>query len=1040
MSSMQGMPSSDWPRLDGTLDTLAQQVDQSASRAMVSWHEQSEAQLFGPLRAMAVAGGARHKQLLAKCSSSREPISAESVSAYRMAVTDEVLNPVAKGLNTLAPAEVPDPHSLLNAALNQLIGNADTTSALRLPLTFFASGPGQKRWMTRRLVWCRHVVISRLRLLLRKPRKPLVRNVPVRALLKYHAQVRLARTAIGLRESCEQHWASLVASVTAGFTVWTQDILGLEQTCGAEGQKESVSSDADANGPHADSDLGDPSVGLLKIAGTLQDMLDNLVLNSRFNGPKTAEALTANSQQLRTDLRCAGTLLLKARRRQIPPAQTGRTHQPNWEPWHRQERHRLELNIAVLQLQKALNCCRDDILNRAHSLAVAPVINTFQSLTRELNSASEHCGEHDYDLADALQHHTDVTLNGLRSSLGKLPGLLAAEEELSNPGHDARERFFQVADRLPKEFALHPVPQSDITIVPTVNPELRNLRQEVLRALVPMQDQLRDCARPLRRKLVDLWTESESAVRVVEFGLTGALNELAENKSADNAHDLAQGGFQRAVTLLQDLSDSLTPPWEKFVRCVHLLFEQESSDIHHCLRAEANIEEHMAGLKVRLRRVSGLIHRQTRIFVQSSLAVAAKLLRLGRSRAGDLIERGRSAIGIAEEIERDRLVTLEAIQPAQVRALEERLPLVYRRLFVQSPVSLAWQLEGRSADLAYVKASVDRWRQGLASRPLVMPMLPGSGRTSLVQVLASDFSSSMGVDTFTLNHRLSSPHEFVSQATKITGVKADSWHEFEECLHKSEPRICLVDNLEHLMIRTHGGSDFLEEVLLLMSNTASHVCWIATVSLFAWQHLERALQQIAELADVHPVSAFTRDALASMMLNRHQRSGLKLQFARPAVTPHILSRRLKHARSDTARQALLRDHYFERLFGSCGSNLRLALAYWLRAIAIDSDTVTVNPHTPLSFRFLESIGLMHAFTLKSFLIHNTLTLKELGQVLRMTNAESRVVLHSLISRGLVVRARSGVDPDAAERAQQYRLHPFVLFPVQQLLRKMNIIH
>ncbi|MDE2833892.1 MAG: hypothetical protein OXM02_05165 [Bacteroidota bacterium] len=1023
---------SSWSLLDDTLDSLVHQADESAGQALASWHEQSEAQLFGPLRTVSAAAGKQHKQTLAQLSSLRQPISTESISAYRMAVTREVLIPIAKGLDTLAPAELPDPHSLLNEALNRLISNADTLRTLPLSLKFYASAPGQKRWMTRRLIWCRHRAINHLRSLLNKPRKPLIRDVPVRSLLKFHAQVRLARTAASLRESGEQQLAFLVASVTAGFTAWTQDILALERNCGTDEQIEHASPTANLN---------DPSVTLLKIASALQEVLDNVALNSRLQDPIAAGTLTADAQQLRADLRCAGTVLLKARRRQVPPGPTGRTQPSSWVPWHRHERRRLELNNSVLQWQSTLNRCRDDMLQRAFSLAVAPVKDTFRSLTVELDHAQEHCGRHDADkLADALRHHTEVTLIGLRNALGKLPGLMAADAELANPGQDARDQLLAVADGLPEELALHPVPQPGIPIVPAAKPELRNLRQEVLRALAPMQDLLKDCARPLRKKLVDLWTESESAIGVVEFGLKGALTELEENRSADNARELAEGGFQRAVALLQDLSDSLTPPWEDFVRCVHRLYKQQSSDIHHCLRAEANIEERVQGVKVRLRRASELLRRRVKLSFQSYRSLATRLFRLGQSRAGGLIERGRSAMGVAEEIERDRLVTMEGIDPVRIAARLDNLPLVYRRLFAQQPVSLAWQLEGRSADLAYVRAGVERWRQGHAMRPLVIPMLPGSGRTSLVHVIASQFSSSMRVNTFTLNHRRSGPDDFVSHAARITGVKAGSWLELEEALNRSGPRICLLDNLEHLMLRTHGGVDLIEELLLLMSNTVSRVHWIAAVSQFAWQYLEKALQHIADLTDVHPASALTKDFLAGMMLNRHQRSGLKLQFALPATAPQVLSRRLRYTRSDTARQALLRDHWFDRLFSSCGSNLRLALAYWLRAIVIEDGAVTVRPHTPFSFRFLESIGLMHTFALKAFLIHNTLSLKEHGMVLRMTNAESRVVLHSLINQGLVVPCRSDLDPDAVETKQRYRLHPFVLFPVQQHLRKMNIIH
>lgn len=1047
MSSKRGMPGADWPELSAPLDTLASEAELAAGQAWSSWRTHLEAQLFGPIRELAADAGARHKHLLEKCTRDGKSPTQASIAAYRIGVTGEVLGKVADGLGTLRLHEGLGQISVLLTALDGQI--SDAVKICELPLSFYASEPGQKRWLTRRLIWCRIQIVQRLSAMVKKPAKDIVRKVPVGALLQYHAQVRLAKTAADLQAIFERQLAGLVAGITAGFTAWTQAMIDLERSVESVCEMQSPSSILPDGTPSPESDFPDPERALQRIADDLQEMLDSTVLQAKLHDADAADALAADACSLRMDLRCAGTFLLKNRQRNVVarrPARHLSANRLKWVEWHRQERNRLDLNIIMLRMQDALHRSRRDILSHVHSVAMAPVRDTFQSLNVELNDAVGRCGESETgDLANRLQHLVDGTLNMVRTSLGNLPGLLAAEETLARPGKKQWGMLDEAVNALPEELALHAVPKPGAIIEPAVKPELRQLRHEIRLAMASVPEQLADCARPLRRELVEVWTASEAAIEIVDFGLKGALDELAAGKAADNARELAQGGLQRAAALLQDLAESLNPPWQEFVRSVSRLFEQEFfSSIHHCLRAETNIEERMLGLKVRLRQAFELIRRYARHSGLVLRHAATKVLTLGRRRAGSIIDRGRSAMGVAAEIERDRLQTVESIDPDSVHALQDRLPLVYRRLFSRHPVSLPWQLEGRSADLAYVKEYVNRWQRRRKSRPLVLPMLPGSGRTSLMQVIASDHGSTIDVDILTLNHRLTGYKEFVQAAARVMGSgEASSWDELHKHLLQSKPRICLVDNLEHLFLRTYGGTNLIEDVLFLMSNTASRVCWISNVSQFAWEYLEKALSNVSALADVFSASTLNKTTVENIMLNRHRRSGLSLHFHRPATVPQVLSRRLKYARSDQVQQTLLRDYFFERLFDSCGSNLKLALIYWLRAAEFDGGTVAVQPHNPLSFRFLESISLEHAFTLKAFLIHSTLSLKEHAEVFRMTNSESSVVLGSLLSQALILPCRSGSpgrDSNRTKADRRFRLHPLVQFPVQQRLRKMNIIH
>ena len=108
--------------------------------------------------------------------------------------------------------------------------------------------------------------------------------------------------------------------------------------------------------------------------------------------------------------------------------------------------------------------------------------------------------------------------------------------------------------------------------------------------------------------------------------------------------------------------------------------------------------------------------------------------------------------------------------------------------------------------------------------------------------------------------------------------------------------------------------------------------------------------------------------------------------------------------------------------------------------------LTIQPIEALSFRFFESFDMARAFTLKAFLLHNTLTLEEHNRIFRMTGAESTYLLESLLNLRLIEPCRMDARRDAAGNPnrifpdERYRLHPLILHRTFQLLRERNIIH
>jgi hypothetical protein len=256
----------------------------------------------------------------------------------------------------------------------------------------------------------------------------------------------------------------------------------------------------------------------------------------------------------------------------------------------------------------------------------------------------------------------------------------------------------------------------------------------------------------------------------------------------------------------------------------------------------------------------------------------------------------------------------------------------------------------------------------------------------------------------------------------------------------------MIENLEHLFMRTARGNGLIGVLLGFMSRTDSRVCWIGTLAEQAWSYVEKVEAMRARLVRRHSLTALTTADLEAVISNRHARSGLNLDFQVPASTSPMLRRRLAKAPDNQERQRILRTEYFDQLARFAGQNLLLAIFYWLRSIEPDaeSSSMRVRPVQPLSFGYMADLSLSQSFTLKAFLEHATLTLDEHDRIFETSREESRYLFESLGNLLLLesadVRERiSEFTFTTVDADRRYRLRPLVVHPVLTHLLSKNLV-
>jgi hypothetical protein len=333
----------------------------------------------------------------------------------------------------------------------------------------------------------------------------------------------------------------------------------------------------------------------------------------------------------------------------------------------------------------------------------------------------------------------------------------------------------------------------------------------------------------------------------------------------------------------------------------------------------------------------------------------------------------------------------------------------------------------------------------------------GSGHTSFLNVVQRTSLDDGDVHWVSLDERLRSESAFaerVVRALKLPlspqkdGFSLDQVREY--LLNKPRPdapRVCIVEHLEHLFLRSVHGTELVSRVLTFMSRTDSRILWLSTLSPHGWQLLDRADSAASGLVLHHRLAPLDRSALEQLILLRHQRSGLQLRFDPPEEPGSLLRQRLRKADSEAARQDILREEYFDRLHAECGSNIMLALFYWVRSVYLDEDELVmhVRPAKSLDFSFLERFSMQQAFVLKSLLDHATLTIEEYSEVAQLPLNTSLELFESL-GNALLIQPADARHLDAEssfatiEPGRRYRLRPLLIHPVMQYLRGKNILH
>ncbi len=1082
------------------LDRYLKQASDLLDAAVAEWKESINDDVQTPLHNLLEEATGAHVSALSdlRAAEADEESVWQAIVDYRRAVHDNVLKPLLEHFRQQPPPSLlGEAHArflqdgvLIQEALPEWIPLPDNPD----------SYPGNKRGGFGG--WARSL-FTRLRGQDETNEK--VGGIPLRSLIGYHIGARLPLLYTPVYESLQSHYAQVGVEIERSISSWVRSMLVAERGIDTVAVRDytevrNLARANDDGDPDSPEDDGEQTSAEKAIAGArdtaekLHASLDQLTAADISIPEVEASLVELADRRLRTDLADAQSRGGRIRGKSgssvegYAPADRARRTREMWEKWFAQVTDRLELGNQMLAMRRRLLETEESILGTVARKSVDPILTTTDEIEAELarfasetNNACE-AAEGGGDI-DTL--YRDLRMTRLRAGrhftrmLREMPGLVAADEALVQPGSGIWTAFLRSLDTLPETLTIHALPDPTAsTVDPLARTKSVAFRDVVKRSLGPLGRRLEPGAAPLRSQLRTSWTRIEEVQNVVLFNLDAAVNEVGvirdgdESEGADDAsaaggvedsvraasraRELSDVGLTRAVELLSDIRSTLGPPWGQFASATVEEVQSQWIAVLRRLRTDDDGQEQWEDRIAGLQRQAESYRRSVAASVQSGVTRLRNFGRRTLLKARKLVRLGQSAVGGPHGTEQDLTAAIDALSDvAQVR---KSLPLIYRHLFSFEPLSEPTLHEGRRDDLDWMSAQYRHWITTGRAGAVIVSAPQGSGRTSFLTIAAQEAFPELGPSHFfklDLDERLESEPAFarhLAAALNLSVDEYDSLSALESAIVETPElrgRVCLIDNLEHLVIRCAEGTTLIERVLLFFSRTDTAMFWVAATNDLTWRYIQSSVSGTASgFLNHRSLKRFSGASLKQVVLARHRRSGMQLRFLPPQTQTDAMRQWVRRRRSAEEQQAHYQDVFFERLARVSGQNIMLALYYWVSACQFEdeSSTVVVSPVNPLSFDAISRQPLAWAFSLEHFLFHKTLTADEHARIARLNADENVLLLEALLNRRMIAPVRDETDQvRQSEFARidtdtRYRIHPLLLFAVRRALEQRHIVY
>ncbi|MCW0483660.1 hypothetical protein [Gaoshiqia sediminis] len=336
---------------------------------------------------------------------------------------------------------------------------------------------------------------------------------------------------------------------------------------------------------------------------------------------------------------------------------------------------------------------------------------------------------------------------------------------------------------------------------------------------------------------------------------------------------------------------------------------------------------------------------------------------------------------------------------SETRQAIGRLPLMYQKLFENTPLTEERFYMPRKAELDQLTAAFESWKRGNFA-PACLVGEQGSGATTVFNFFIYSIYQEIAVGHFFIRRNRYTEADFLDFFREVfPSLTFDDFDGLVKGINGlPEQKVIILENIHNLFIRKNGAFGNLRLLFKLMSQTNRKIFWLSSCFLYSWKLLDYTLDISGYFAYVVEFEKSSVDLLREAILKRHLVSGFNLTFLEPE---NFSPKRGYQKLSTEEKQKYLMDVFFDDLWQHAQGNINLAFIYWLRAIVKVEDDRLFIQQKYLSFQFLNSLKTWELTSLHGILVHGGLTASEHAAVFNLSEEESAHQLMILDDDGLL---------------------------------------
>lgn len=711
-----------------------------------------------------------------------------------------------------------------------------------------------------------------------------------------------------------------------------------------------------------------------------------------------------------------------------------------WEQHFDAEREGWQKNLELYQLQLQIRHICYDILTSTEDKIRKQLVPAFSATEEALNASLQRLKAIDQEDKTAVKRAIAAESRDLQSALQeeKIPYMLdtLVRARLENTIESAIIRVQRSIDSISEEHTIFEtrdlanlVPKSKVSKI-----ALKDLVDQ--EAFHPFKVSHSSFTKIFGKKLKTIYRGISEIDDIAEFTLAAGMTlveQKKKEKSSDDPHKTVSEGLHRAVVqvnelisttqeMVEDTNSNLLDISATFDRQIRELADSKTIIDLQLRLARAKAREEFRNLYRRI--ING---------IKMAIPKVRQFLRDSREQLQAGLKKLQKVTGIttsSADLE-SKLATFLNETSSRI----QNLPFVYQRLFLLEPLKDERFYFPRTGAMKQLETQYQHWQHGhYAISALVGEQ--GNGRTTLINFAEKKIFQPQPSIWITISSETIFTQKSLFKLLCNSLLTADERQKVKNIdaleqliLEREERIICVVENIQHLFLRTVDGFDTLEYFLLFATRTNTKIYWLLSCAQYSWQYLNKVIQVEKFTQPPIHLESFTVEEIREIIQKRHRVSGYQMIF--DAAEDVANSRKYRKLASEEERQKYLKMLFFKDLTEKAGGNLSVATLLWLMSIKVESKEAIRLPGT-IDFdpSILKQLPAEELFTLAALLQHESLNTLNHARIFHQDEQKSLMQLERMHNLGYLQNDENG----------GYAIHPLLYRPTVQALKSQNIIH